>query len=152
MPAFCLTDLGLRVALDAGPPSVAPEDLGDPAAIALQELMRVEDLVERDRRPAPALGPAGRLLDRTDVRALLVDHDQQLERRVALRARDADDPGGLELAEHADIRPRVVLAAHAAVVPLGLIAQEAEDVHLPAVTLPTRSGVRRASADAKKAS
>src|SRR5207237_7810279 len=122
------------------------------AAVSLEELVRVEDLVERDRGPSPALRAAGGLLDRADVRPLLVDHDEELEGGVALRARDPDDPGRLELAQHPDVRPRVVLAAHAAVISLGLLAQETEDVHLPAVTLPTRSGVRRASADAKNAS
>src|SRR5947209_4002117 len=142
MTAFCPTPLGLRVALDAGPPAGVLEHPGHAALVRLEELVRVEHLVERDGRPALALGPAGRFLDRAHVRALLVDHHEQLERRVALRAGDPDDPSRLEFAEHPDVRPRVILAAHAAVVALRLLAQEAEDVHLPAATVPTRSMAR----------
>src|SRR5207248_4712716 len=92
------------------------------------------------------------LLDRADVRALVVDDHEQLERRVALRASYPDDPRGFELSEHADVRARVVLPAHAAVVALRLFAKESEDVHRPAATVPTRSAAGTPSRHAKKAS
>src|SRR5260370_25245986 len=156
MTAFCAMRSGLAVALDARRPAIALEHAGDASAVALEELVGVQDLVERNGRPALAFRSVrGRLLDRAHVRPLVVDDDEQLEGGVALGAGDADDPRGLELAEHADVRARVVLAAHAAVVSLGLLAQEAEDVHLPTATVPTRPGrgaPPRASCQAKKPS
>src|SRR5260370_12984619 len=141
MTAFCAMRSGLAVALDARRPAIALEHAGDASVVALEELVGVQDLVERSGRPALAFRSVrGRLLDRAHVRPLVVDDDEQLEGGVALGAGDADDPRGLELAEHADVRARVVLAAHAAVVSLGLLAQEAEDVHLPTATVPTRPG------------
>src|SRR5713226_2078235 len=89
--------------------------------------MCVEDLVERDRRPPRPHRPLAR---RRESDAFAIGVHQKLDRRLALRARDADDPGRLEPAEEADLGARVIRAADAAVVVLRLLAQAAEDVHL----------------------
>src|SRR5207249_7490107 len=89
--------------------------------------MSVEDVVERDRRPLGAQLPFAR---RRESDTLEIGIHENLDRRLASRARDADDPGRLEPAEEADLRPGVIGAADAAVVILGLLAQAPEDVHL----------------------
>src|SRR2546430_1685648 len=97
--------------------------------------MGVDDLVGGDRRPAR---PLGFFLDRAHSRALLVDHDEELERGLTFRTRDADDPRGLELPEHADVGARVIGSADAALVFLRLVAEESQDVHSrPSIPGPT---------------
>src|SRR5439155_779030 len=88
--------------------------------------MGIDDLVGAYRRPARAFGL---FLDWAHSRALLVDDDEELERGLTLRAGDAHDPRGLELAEHADVGARVIGSANAAFVFLRLVAEESEDVH-----------------------
>src|SRR5438093_12825446 len=85
--------------------------------------MRIDHLVGADRRPAR---PFGLFFDRAHGRALLVDHDEELERGLAFRAGDTDDPRRLELAKHADIGSRVIGSANAELAILRLTAEASQ--------------------------
>src|SRR5438046_9622652 len=105
--------------------------------------MGIDVLVGAYRRPARAFGL---FLDRAHSRALLVDDDEELERGLALRAGDAHDPRGLELAEHVDVGARVIGSATAAFVLLRLVAEESEDVHFCS-SIPVRINRRTVGQD-----